>query len=337
MTQSTKLPLMNLQLERDSSNPVLPIVAESSFDCNCCMNPFAVLEGEFVSLYYAGADRNGHRRICLAKAPLADLTKWERFGPLFERGEEGSFDANWCVLPCVHRFENKWHLYFSGNEGFASGLGLQSFPGIGLAVSDDGVTFSKYSDQPVITGDQTKKFPKNRGIAGGGSILEDKQEDDTIVYRMYYTLATGKPNKDMRKDQEKHCAVCFSHDGITWTDHRIIMSPRQDVPHEDAAVAAPFVWRESSGLYRMIYCPIGTKWGFYSLAQAVSEDGFIWYRGEGDENIILTPNRGNADSWESQMVEYPSVVQTENELVLFYCGNGYGKTGIGVARAKNKG
>jgi hypothetical protein len=34
------------------------------------------------------------------------------------------------------------------------------------------------------------------------------------------------------------------------------------------------------------------------------------------------------------MVEYPCVIQEMNQLRLFYCGNGYGKTGIGTAVAK---
>jgi len=315
---------------RHPANPVLPPVPGSDYDCNCCMNPYAVRVGDTVRLYYAGADKDGHRRICLATADVDDLATWERHGPLFDRGAPGAFDHNWCVLPCLHRFGDRWHLYYSGNEG-SEGLGLQGFPGIGLATSADGIHFEKYSDEQIITGDQVPEFPENRGIAGGGTILEDVQPDGSVRYRMYYTLATGKPNPDMRRDQEKHCAVCFSDDGITWTDHRLVMSPRPEVAREDAAVAAPFVWREDSGLYRMIYCPIGTQWGFYSLAEAVSEDGFTWHRGEGDENVVLTPDADNPDSWEHQMVEYPSVLRIDDRLILFYCGNGYGATGIGLA------
>ncbi|PCJ56550.1 MAG: hypothetical protein COA79_18500 [Planctomycetota bacterium] len=335
MNNNENISLMDIKWERHPVNPVLPPIKKSDYDCGCCMNPFAVVDDDVVRLFYAGADADGNRRICLATAPLSDLTDWKRHGPLFECGAEGSFDDKWCVLPCVHKFGNRWHLYYSGLES-SEGLGLQAFPGIGLAVSDDGVNFSRYSDDPVITGDAISEYPNNRGIAGGGTILEDIQEDGSIVYRMYYTLAVGKPNKDMRKDQEKHCAVCFSRDGITWTDHSIVMSPRAEVMREDAAVAAPYVWRDSSGLYRMIYCPIGTQWGFYSLAQAVSKDGFNWYRGETDQNIVLTPDTSNPDSWEHQMVEYPCVLQTEKGLTLFYCGNGYGSTGIGVATAECK-
>ena len=68
----------------------------------------------------------------------------------------------------------------------------------------------------------------------------------TLARSADYTLAVGKPNADMRIDQEKHCAVCFSADGYTWVDHQIVMSPRPDVPREDAAVAAPYVWREDN-------------------------------------------------------------------------------------------
>ena len=57
-------------------------------------------------------------------------------------GAAGAFDARWCVLPCVHRFGERWHLYYTGHEG--SDLGLQSFPGIGLAVSEDGLSTARH-------------------------------------------------------------------------------------------------------------------------------------------------------------------------------------------------
>ncbi|MGA1199643.1 MAG: hypothetical protein ACO36I_24370 [Candidatus Latescibacterota bacterium] len=144
-------------------------------------------------------------------------------------------------------------------------------------------------------------------------------------------MAVGTKSDDVHIDQEKHCAVCHSDDGIHWTNHRLIMSPRKEIANEDVAVAAPFVWREGD-LYRMLYCGIGTRWGFYSLSEAVSEDGYVWDRGNEGENITLAPQADCA--WESQMVEYPCVIQEGKQLRLFYCGNGYGKTGIGTAVTK---
>ena len=315
--------------KRDRGNPVLRPVPGSTWESLRCMNPFVVkVDGEY-RLYYSGGDMEGRQRICMATTPVSKPVQFTRHGMILDVGERHSFDAQWCVLPCVHRFGNRWHLYYSGHEGTA--LGLQSFPGIGLAISDDGIHFQRYSPKPIITGDQTAEFPDNRGIAGGGSILEENQGNGIVRYRMYYTLAVGRKSADVKTDQEKHCAVCHSTDGIYWTDHRLIMSPRRDVANEDIAVAAPFVWRDDS-LYRMLYCGIGTRWGYYSISEAFSENGYDWCRGQGDENLSLTP--GAPETWESKMVEYPCVVEEADGLRLFYCGNGYGETGIGTAFAR---
>jgi len=240
---------------RDPANPVL--APDPGIECEStrCMNPFALRVGDEYRLYYSGGDGDGHQRLCLATAPVSSPRQLTRLGVILSLGEVGRFDARWCVLPCVHRFGDRYHLYYSGHEG--SDLGLQSFPGIGLALSDDGLHFERHSTDPVVAGDQIAAYPDNRGIAGGGSIVEDAGPGGEIRYRMYYTLATGRKSQDVRVDQEKHCAVCHSADGIHWTDHRLIMSPRDEVASEDIAVAAPFVWREGDG-YRMIYCGIGT-------------------------------------------------------------------------------
>jgi predicted GH43/DUF377 family glycosyl hydrolase len=322
------LELAHFRWRRDPRNPVLPPGPAGSFDSRAAMNPFVLRLGDEYRLYYAGGDATGGRRICLATARAAEPTLFTRHGPVLERGPDGAFDCAWCVLPFVRKFADQWRLYYAGRDN--SKTGLQSFHGTGLALSDDGLRFTRYSTEPIVTGDQTREFPKNRGIAGVSALLDDPQPDGSVRYRMYYTLAVGTPNADVRIDQEKHCAVAHSADGIHWTDHRVIMGPRRDVPNEDIAVAAPVVWRDGP-LYRMLYCGIGTRWGYYSISEAVSADGYQWHRGKGDENLSLAPDPDSA--WEKQMVEYPAVIREGNRLRLYYCGNGYGATGIGTAVA----
>jgi len=318
--------LVGFKWRRDPGNPILPPDPDSACESTRCMNPFVVTVGDEHRLYYSGGDAEGRQHICLAAASVDAPTRLTRHGAILSPTGGSAFDARWCVLPCVHRFGEKWHMYYSGHEG--TDLGLQSFRGIGLAVSDDGFHFERFSSEPLITGDQVPEFPDNRGVAGGGPILEDPLPDGGRRYRMYYTLAVGRKSPDVRIDQEKHCAVCHSEDGIHWTDHRLILSPRRDVPNEDIAAAGPFVWRDGD-LWRMLYCGIGTRWGYYSISEAFSADGYVWTRGRGDENLTLTPD---ADSdWESQMVEYPCAIPEGDHLRLFYCGNDYGATGIGTA------
>ena len=102
-----------------------------------------------------------------------------------------------------------------------------------------------------------------------------------------------------------------------------------DRDYENVAAAGPVVHQNADGSFRMWYSAIGTRWNYYSICYAESDDGIDWRRGKryGD-NLQLTPQ---GDGWEKQMVEYPSVIQEGDRLRLFYCGNGSGRTGIGTA------
>ncbi len=314
--------------QRDLRNPILP-PGGGPFDVSCCMNPFVVIHNGEYWLFYAGGDKRGARRICLARCPIDDVTQWKRLGPLFDLGSADAFDATWCVLPCVHKFGDRWHLYYSGRSG-DRGVGLQGFRGIGLAVSDDLLHWKKTSDEPVLLGDGFAEFPGNRGIAGGGPIIEVPQADGRKLYRMYYTLATGKPSKDLLVDQAKYAVTAESEDGVNWTNRRVVLGPRLDAKYENAAAIALNPWRTARG-WRAIYAGIGTQFGAYSICEAASDDGLTWRRGKPGENLAIAPS---GKGWESKMVEYPHVVRESNQLRLFYCGNGYGATGIGTATAQ---
>ena len=313
---------------RDPLNPVLP-PGPNWFDAGCCMNPCVQRVGDHYYLFYGGGGNDGKRRICLAIAPVDNITNWRRLGPILDNGGPDSFDAVWCVLPTVHKINGKWHLYYTGFSG-KPGLGLQAFYGMGLAVSDDLIHWKKYSDDYILTGDGFPQFPTNRGIAGAGNILEIPQPDGRILYRMYYTAAVGIAHPDMVINQEKHAVVAHSYDGIHWFDKRVVLSPRKECGYEDVACIGLNVWHTGKR-YRCIYAGIGTKFGWYSLCEAVSDDGLNWERGLPGENLALPPS---GTGWEKQMTEYPHVWKENGRLRLLYCGNGYGGTGIGTATAE---
>lgn len=314
--------------QRDPRNPVLP-PGPDSFDSDCCMNPFAVRQDDEYLLFYGGGSPDGGRRICLATARVEDPGHWRRHGALFDRGGPGSFDAAWCVLPCVHRFGDTWHLYYTGRNP-ALGENLQGFTGIGLATSKDLRHWEKFSPEPVLRGDGFADWPDNRGIAGGGRIVEIPQPDGRILYRMHYTLATGTADANIFIDQAKRAVVAHSFDGLTWFDKQVVLGPRTDADYENAATIALNVWPSPAG-WRAIYAGIGTRFGAYAICEAASTDGLHWERGLPGENLALAPQ---GDGWESQMVEYPNVIEENGRLRLFYCGNGYGRTGIGTAIAE---
>ena len=314
--------------QRDPRNPILP-PGPAEFDATACMNPFALRQGEEYFVFYAGGNAQGGRHICLATTPVNNVGDWTRHGPLLDLGGPGSFDASWCVLPCVHRFGDKWHLYYTGRNP-ELGYGLQCFTGIGLATSTDLKNWTKFSHEPVLRGDGFAQWPDNKGVAGGGSLIELPQPDGRILYRMYYTLATGTPNKDVTLDQAKQSVIAHSYDGIEWFDRRVVLQARAEADYENAAAIGLNIWPTPGG-WRAIYAGIGTRFGYYSICEATSTDGLSWERGEPGENLAMAPQ---GDGWESKMVEYPNIIEENGRLRLFYCGNGYGTTGIGTALAE---
>lgn len=313
-----------IQWIRDPRNPILP-PRPGEFDSNRCMNPWVVATGEGAyRLYYSGGDSTGRQRIGVATASIDDAGKWTREGPLFETGAAGAFDARWCVLPHVVRFEqNLWRLFYTGNAG--RGSGLAAFPGIGYATSADGKNWKRNDEGAVISRSGEAGDPDTIGIAGG-SVIRVGDE-----WRFYYTgcPTTGKAHA---LNQQKTICLATSADGLTWTKLGAVMLRDPDRDYEDIGVAGPVVHRDDDGLFRMWYSAIGSRWGYYSICYAESDDGIHWRRGaEAEENLQLTPK---GDGWEKQMVEYPSVIREGDGWRLFYCGNGYGTTGIGTAVSK---
>ena len=64
----------------------------------------------------------------------------------------------------------------------------------------------------------------------------------------------------------------------------------------------------------------------YRIGYAVSIDGAIWKLALDDAGIDVS-----LTGWDSEMIEYPFVFDHKNDRYMLYNGNGYGKTGFGLA------
>ena len=67
----------------------------------------------------------------------------------------------------------------------------------------------------------------------------------------------------------------------------------------------------------------------YKIGYAVSDNGKVW-----KINLEKYQISTSVSGWDSEMVEYPFVFKYKNDLFMLYNGNGYGKTGIGLAILK---
>lgn len=69
--------------------------------------------------------------------------------------------------------------------------------------------------------------------------------------------------------------------------------------------------------------------GKYLLGYADSPDGISWNRK--DDEVGIFPS---SSGWDSEEIEYPYVFDHKGERYMLYNGNGYGKSGFGIARLK---
>jgi len=117
----------------------------------------------------------------------------------------------------------------------------------------------------------------------------------------------------------------FSSDGIHWEPHvTVCIDFANDFEY---AISRPYVLRDSNGLYRMWYSyraqpTIASN----RIGYAESNDGLKWRRMDDQVNLDVS-----AEGWDSEMVCYPCVFVHKDKLYMLYNGNGYGKSGFGLA------
>ena len=315
-----------------------PIIhADGVFAQTITMNPWAIVEGETVYLFYAGDDETGRRQIRLATAPVSEPTNFTFRGVVIGNGDDGSFDYAWSVLPHVVKLkENEYLMVYSGNCGH--GHGLSQFPGLGVAWSKDLLHWEKYEHNPVVPPLDEKNGEPQIGIAGGGLLKEDLPDGKYLLH-LYYTGMPTLSYDNIFLDQQKATYHATSTDGIHWERHGCVRGRTTAHDYENIASTGGPVVRDSDGLYRNWYSAIGTRWGVYSMAYAESEDGVHWVRGTRyGENLVFGPESRDIDElhfrqnrWQDQSVSYPSVIRLGDQLRLYYCGNEYGVGGIGTA------
>jgi hypothetical protein len=92
------------------------------------------------------------------------------------------------------------------------------------------------------------------------------------------------------------------------------------------AFSRPSVIKNDQGGYDMWFSYRSGSGEKYRIGYASSKDGVQWELKLQDAGIGVSD-----DGWDSEMVEYPFVLDHKGQRYMFYNGNGYGKTGFGLA------
>lgn len=237
--------------------------------------------------------------------------------PVLSLGERGAFDDRGLMPSSLVDFGGKTYLYYIGWNVRDT---VPYHNSVGLAVSDDGgSTFRKLFRGPVM--DRTPEEPY---FCATTCILIENG-----IWRNWYLSCTDWQEVNGKAEPRYHIKYAESLDGINWKRTGIIAIDYAS-ESEGGIVRASVV--KDGETYRMWYSYRGLldyrtgAENTYKIGYAESQDGIVWKRIDAGPILERTES-----GWDSEMVAYPEVLDTDADRYMFYNGNGFGVTGFGYA------
>lgn len=225
--------------------------------------------------------------------------------PLLDLGPDGAFDDNGASLGCIFSTDDTDYLFYLG---WNLGVNVPFRNSIGLAKSEKGKNqFKKLSIGPIMDRDMIDPFSLSYPF-----IIKNDNK-----YKMWY--GSHKRWGRCTEDMLHGIKYAESEDLIHWSKKNIVCI---DANEENYAFSKPYVCFENNK-YKMWYSYRGDK---YRIGYAESEDGFNWTRL--DQMVGINTS---ATGWDSEMIEYPFILDFQGNRYMLYNGNSYGKTGMGIA------
>lgn len=262
-----------------------------------------------VRVFYSPRDGNNRSQVRSFDFDVSDpgSIRQTSTSALLNPGKTGAFDDAGVTLGSLVSANGRDYLFYTGWNQTVS---VPFNNSIGLAEYRDGA-FLRLGDGPVMT--RTLREPyscaspfvlhENGRFRMWYASMDRWQEDPAGGFRHYYNIK-----------------YCESVDGINWSREGVVAIDYQE-PGE-YAFGRPFVLHEA-GVYRMWYSVRGEA---YRIGHAVSTDGVAWERQDATAGIDVSDS-----GWDSEMIEYPWVFDAASRKYMLYNGNGYGRTGIGLA------
>lgn len=201
---------------------------------------------------------------------LTDVEVWTELPagkPIIDRGPEGAWDHMAVDNPFLLKMNGKLHCFYEGQDKPFSEGGHER---IGLATSEDGLTWRKHPGNPII----------DVGMPGDFDSLVAKLPVVTHVNGVYYLYYSGRDGKT------KQIGLASSRDLTHWVKHagNPVLSSRPDA--WDRFVSTyPAPPEKRDGKYYLLFRGMASLYTKQGAGLAVSNDLLHWERAA-DEAVI---------------------------------------------------
>jgi hypothetical protein len=270
-----------------------PVIASPYFD-----QPSVIYEQNTYKMWISAIGGQG-QPLKIYYATSNDGIAWTTPELVLDAGTSGDWD-DYCVrAPQVLHMGTRYLMWYLASR--SDGL-----YGIGLALSSDGVTWTRCSANPVMS-------PGNNGGWDDWALSRFAIAFDGTQYRMWY-------GAQQVNGGTVRIGAAASNNGISWTKYSD--NPVLNIGDGwDSQHVIPESVVLCNGIYRMWYT--GRHDPLWSVGMAISADGFSWTKC--DKNPVLSV--GPPRSWDSIQIWSCFVLKKEGSLLMWYVTEG----GIGLA------
>lgn len=285
--------------------------------------PCPILLEDRIRVFFATRKRQANTNYYESNTGFFDLSRKDPTrlldiseNPVIDLGPTGTFSQHGISPSHAIYDENKIKLYFGG---WNRQIEIPYQIAIGLAHSiDQGKNFVKIGEGPII--DRAPKEPFGVNSVWVGFIKN--------TWQMLYSGVLSWSNLISKKPSAQYVIFsATSSDGEVWfRSGEAILPP---IPAQDCQCVPSVV--TYGDMHHLWYSHRkGSSYrnatGGYTISHAMSSDFRHW----SPSNLLSFAQSKNG--FDSKMVCYPAALEVDDELYLFYCGNDFGKAGIGIAR-----
>jgi predicted GH43/DUF377 family glycosyl hydrolase len=280
--------------------------------------PTAIVLEDRIRIYFSARLENQESLPTFLDVEKSDPQKIMALNPtpVLERGRRGTFDENGIIPSYFISKGNKIYFYYAGWSQ-SKNVPYKNYTGLAFS-NDNGLTFTKYSEAPVFS------INKYDPLSATGPCIVLKGENYLAIY------STGIDWLEIEGKFEHTYLLTYaiSKNAISWKPSgKIIVNPL----NEEEADCKPSIIKIND-LFHMWFSKRGSH-NFrssgntaYRLGYAFSNDLVNWTRDDSKAGIDVSK-----EGWDSDMICYPHIVKVENKYIMFYNGNGFGKSGFGYA------
>ena len=161
------------------ANPVLDIGPPGEWDDAGVFNPMVMFESTTYHMWYSGWD-SLNTRTGYATSP--DGVNWTKFAgnPVLDLGLPGSWDAASVLTPSIIFDGATFHMWYQGGDTMNTGTPFPLHGSTGYATSPDGVTWTKFSGNPVLDVGPPGAWDDN-------TMFPSEVIYDGTIYHMWYS------------------------------------------------------------------------------------------------------------------------------------------------------